>query len=212
MIVDMRHLQKPGGPDPKCGRLDKSGGLVLRDPATVTTLVLHQTAVRRFGVKRSDLAAENGNETRARWRRAIGVHAHVTAFTDGAVVPAYPLRAFVWHGNGSNASSVGLEVEGLYNGLPGGKNDEPDELTIATAREAVAWIVAEAAREGMAIGRLVAHRQYSPSRQADPGWMLWRDVALWAERHLGMTLDSAFAEKGGRPIPSAWDPRSKESY
>lgn len=210
MIVDLRSLQAPAGPDPKCGRIAK-GSLVLRDPATIDTICLHQMAVT-MGARTADVQLERGDKRRGRWRRALGVHAHVSTFIDNAVVPAYPLTAYVWHGNGANERSIGLEIEGLYNGRPGGSDSEPTDLTIATAREAVQWIVAAAASEGITIRRLVAHRQYSASRRADPGWRLWREVALWAESELELALDPTHAQDGGYPIPQSWDPRQSAPY
>ncbi len=178
----------------------------MRKPETIDAVVLHQTSVT-FGASRQAILAAKGDRDLARHRRALGVHAHVTAFCDGTVVPAYPLRAYVWHGNGSNARSIGLEVEGAYNGAPGGKNDEPDATTIAAAREALTWIVSEAAKEGIVIRHVLAHRQYSRTRRADPGWMLWRDVGVWAESALGLTSLPTLTDRDGYPIPESWDPR-----
>lgn len=214
MIVDLRAQQKPGGPDPKCGLHDRRGALVLRQPEAIDSICLHQTAVR-FGARASDIAAERGDKQSGRWRRALGVHAHVTAFDDGAVCPSYPLRAYVWHGNGANGRSIGLEVEGVYNGRPGGSDAEPTDETIQTAREAMRWIVEAARAEGITIRYVLAHRQFSDSRRADPGWTLWRQVALWADDALGLATIPTLTdtERGvGHPIPREWDPRQSGGY
>lgn len=210
MILDLRHEQKPDGPDQRCGKI-RGGSLVMRDPASIDAICLHQTAVS-FGASASSIAAAKGDKDLARHRRALGVHAHVTAFRDGTVVPAYPLRAYVWHGNGANQRSIGLEIEGLYNGKPGGSNAEPDQTTIEGAREAMRWIVDTALAEGIHLQHVVAHRQYSRTRQADPGWTIWREVALWAESTLGLRTIPALAVDGGRPIPTSWDPRQSATY
>lgn len=202
IVFDLRSQQKPAGPDPQCGRISH-GALVLRDPATIDAICLHQTGVARFGARAAHVKAEGGDKQRGRWRRALGVHAHVTAFSDGGIVPAYPLRAFVFHGNSSNSRSIGLEVEGLLAGRPGA-GAEPDALTIETAREAIRWIVSEAAKEGIAVKYIVAHRQYSQSRRADPGWKLWREVAMTCELDALPTL-----VEGGRQIPECWDARQR---
>lgn len=212
MIVDLRSLQKAAGPDPRCGLIRK-GRLVMRDPKTIDAIVLHQTA-KLYGVAPYQVLAAKGDRALAKHRRGLDVHAHVTSWTDGAFSAAYPLAAYVWHGNGSNARSIGLEVEGLYAGVPG-RGEEPTDETIATAREAVRWIVEEAAREGITIRYVLAHRQYSDSRRADPGWRLWREVALWAEAELGLVTlpELVDSERGaGRPIPRQWDPRQSAAY
>lgn len=211
-LVDLRAEQRPEGP-PKSG-LVRKGRLVARDPKTIDAICLHQTA-RFYGVAPYQVLAAKGDRTLALHRRGLDVHAHVTAWTTGKFTPCYPLTAYVWHGNGANARSIGLEVEGLYNGKPGGSDAEPKPETIDAAREAVRWIVAEAAREGITIRYVLAHRQYSDSRRADPGWRIWRDVGLWSETALGLVTLPLLTdtERGqGRPIPAAWDPRQTAAY
>lgn len=210
MIRDLRSEQKPAGPDPRCGRI-ASGKLVLRDPLTIDAITLHQTACT-FGVSQAAIRAAGGDRSLARDRRALNIHAHVTAFRDGHVVPAYPLRAYVYHGHGSNARAIGLEIEGHYDGIPGGKLGDPDDATIEAAREAMRWIVAEAASEGVTIRHVVAHRQYTTSRRSDPGWRIWRDVALWSESALGLVTLPGLTDRDGRPIPKAWDARQTAAY
>lgn len=210
MILDLRADQAPGGPSPGCGKLF-GGRLVMRDPRTIDAICLHQTAVV-FGVSDQQVRAAKGDRELAKHRRALRVHAHMTAFTTGTAVAAYPLRAYVHHGNGSNARSIGLEIEGHYDGIPGGKLGDPDDRTIETAREAMRWLVAEAAREGITIRHVVAHRQYASSRRSDPGWRIWRDVALWSESALGLSTLPDLVDRDGRPIPRAWDARQTEAY
>ena len=210
MIYDLRSQQAPAGPDPKCGRI-VHGALEMRKPETIDAITLHQMAVT-MGARTADVQAEHGDKVKGRWRRALGVHAHVSAFTDGGVVPAYPLRAYVWHGNGSNGRAIGLEVEGLYNGRPGGRLAEPSDLTIETVREAVRWIVEAARGEGITIRYVLAHRQYSPTRQSDPGWRIWREVALWAGTALGLATIPGLVDGDGRAIPREWDPWQSTAY
>lgn len=93
MIRDLRSEQKPAGPDPRCGRI-ASGKLVLRDPLTIDAITLHQTACT-FGVSQAAIRAAGGDRSLARDRRALNIHAHVTAFRDGHVVPAYPLLSLI---------------------------------------------------------------------------------------------------------------------
>ncbi len=209
-LLDLRHEQSPTGPD-GAGKVVR-GRLAIREPLTVDALCLHQTAVR-FGASSAAVAKAKGDKVLARHRRALNVHAHVTAFDDGTFVAAYPLRAYVWHGNGANARSIGLEVEGLYNGIPGGSGVEPSDLTIETAREACTWIVEAAKAEGCTIRYVVAHRQYAASRRADPGWAIWQRVAMeHCEKVLGLALLPDLTDRDGRPIPRMWDRRQTDGY
>lgn len=205
-ILDLRATQKPAGPDPKCGRI-VAGKLAMRDPSTVDAICLHQTGVW-FGVSREQRLAAGGDESLARHRRALKIHAHATTFRDGVTVAAYPLLAYVWHGNGANARSIGLEVEGLYNGAPGGKYDEPTPEVIRGALDAVRWLVGAAKADGATIRYIVAHRQYSRSRRADPGWSLWRGVAM----SCGLEMLPDLTDRDGAPIPGTWDPSQSEPY
>lgn len=188
------------------------GKVVQRDPKRIVNLCLHQTAVT-FGVSASQIKAAGGDAQLAQFMRAKRVNAHCTVFDEGAAVLAYPLRNYVQHGNGANATSIGIEIEGLYNGLPGGERPEPTEVTIQTARDACSWIVSEAAKEGIAILGVVAHRQYSGDRRADPGWAIWQRIAIeHCEHVLGLSPMPTLTDRKGRPIPREWDARQSAAY
>lgn len=205
-IRDWRSRQKAGGPDPKCGLLGWRGRLVMRAPKDVTGITIHQTACVLSAGRRLD-----------RHERALEVHAHATVFSDGVGVIAYPLRSYVYHGNGANASRIGLEIEGAFKGTCGDFFRAPD-IQIDGARETLRWLVEQARAEGCPIQHIDAHRQWSGDRQGDPGEELWRRVVLeYAIPVLGLKCDRAFYDprtqprgkppkKPGRPIPKAWDP------
>jgi hypothetical protein len=200
------------------------GKPVLRDPAKVRGVTLHQTAAV-YGVTARQIKAAGGDRELALARRASKVACHAMAFRSGIVVAATPLLWHVNHANGLNEEDLGLEIEGLYAGLDDDPDTYPrredlettagarapcmlDERTIAAAREALAWLVSAAALEGMRITHVHAHRQSSPTRRADPGQGLWREVGLWAVRELGLVAEPGRvwqAKRGpGRPIPAAW--------
>lgn len=188
------------------------GRVVVRKPSAIDAICLHQTAVT-FGVSASQIRAAGGDAQLAQFMRAKRVNAHVTAFDEGAFVAAYPLRHHVNHGNGANARSIGLEIEGLFNGAPGGARPEPTDLLIDAARAACTWIVEAAAAEGISIRYVLAHRQYSDDRRADPGWALWQRVALeHCERVLGLASLPTLTDRKGTPIPKVWDPRQSAAY
>jgi hypothetical protein len=213
-VLDWRSQQKASGPvgEKPAGKLDRYGHLVVRERTAIDSICLHQMAVA-LGASTAAINAAKGDKDLARHRRALNVHAHVSAFIDGTVVLAYPLRAYVYHGNGANSRSIGLECEGFYNGLPSGTGAEPAESLIAAAREACSAIVAEAAKEGITIKHYVAHRQYAASRRADPGWAIWQKVGIdHCEKVIGLTPLLTLTDRDGKPIPSSWDRRSAGGY
>lgn len=213
MILDWRDKQLPAGPpgDKPAGKL-YAGRLVMRDPREVDALCLHQMAVT-LGASTAAIQAAKGDKDLARHRRAMNVHAHVSAFIDGTVVLAYPLMSYVYHGNSANARSIGIESEGLYNGRAGGSGAEPADSLIQAARDACKAAVDAAAADGATIRHYVAHRQYAASRRADPGWAIWQRVGVdYCEKVLGLTPLLSLKERDGLLIPTAWDSRSTAAY
>lgn len=180
----------------------------LRDPSKVHTIVLHQTAVR-FGASSRNIA-KHGRQ-RAIHMRFYDVACHTASLRNGDVLYVNGLREYVWHGNVANRYSVGLEVEGHYEGRVGAglrKGKTPDVLdaqTIDGARRALRFTYEEGLRLGMPLKWIQPHRNYSPSRRNDPGEGLWREVALWGVCELGLQVDYDVARNDGRPVPTEWD-------
>jgi len=209
-FLDLRHLQSATGPKGAC-KVSR-GKMVMRDPKTVDTLLGHQTAVT-FGVAKYQIKAAGGDALLAQFMRARDVHAHVTVFDEGTFACAYPLMAYVQHGNGANAYSIGKEDEGLFNGAPGGPLAEPSDLLIDTSRAACTWVVENAAKEGATIRYYEAHRQHAKSRRSDPGWKLWQAVYVdHCEKALGLKPRPDRTTRDGLAIPKAWDPRQAAAY
>jgi len=196
---------------------------VMRDPSTIDTIVIHQTAVE-FGVSRRAVKLADGDVDLARARRALDVACHALAFRDGFFAVAHPLRAYVNHAGRFNAPSLGLEIEGRYPGLCddvatmaredldttwGGPPSELTEETVASARAALRWLVEEGRAEGMPISKIVSHRQSSDNRRSDPGEEIWRRVVLdFAVAELGLTAFVGSPWNKGRPVPIQWDPEN----
>lgn len=191
---------------------DAHGRVVRRDPETVDALCLHQTACR-FGPFA---------DAEKRHARALGVPIHALAFRDGTVVLPYLVDYYLWHGNGWNARSLGLEVEGHFAGVEADPRtralaplrgssvdgaDGLDDVALAAARRAVYELVARGRAAGMPIRYLVAHRQSSEDRRGDPGELVYRRVGLeYAVAELGLEPLSAAHVGSGRPVPVEWDP------
>lgn len=185
------------------------GRTVARDPRTVTGIVLHQTACV-FG--------PSANRPQAH-RRALGIPAHAVAFRDGVVVAPAPLPWWLYHGNGLNGSTLGLEVEGRYPGIEGrpstlwgGEATPLDEATIETARYALRWLVEQGRSLGMPLRTIYAHRQSNGAKTSDPGQGLWREVAVWGQRKLGLVAAPRATVGDGRPLPREWDPAASADY
>lgn len=174
----------------------------------VTGICLHQTACVL-------------GERPERWD-TVGAHIGITR--SGKVIWLHDFNRVVAHGNGWNAQTVGIEIDGLYAGIEGDASTVWDDPTTArhetgmelpevqaeAVRQVIRWIIREAAANGGAIGVLVAHRQSSEDRRNDPGSAIWQRVALPVSAELGLA-DGGYGFKlgDGRPIPEAWDPRCK---
>jgi N-acetyl-anhydromuramyl-L-alanine amidase AmpD len=198
VILDLR-VEQPDPPPLVRGRrkhLVRDGHVVVRDPATIDGIVVHQTACV-FSASGTQIRAAEGNRDLARHRRALGVACHALAFRDGVVVLANPLRWYVWHANRLNARSLGLEVEGRYPGDPW-----TQQQANATALALLA-LVREGRDEGMPLRYIWAHRQSSATRAGDPGRDIWR-LVVEVGRGLGLETQPEMKVKSGQTIPPEW--------
>lgn len=186
------------------------GKTLVRDPKTITGIVVHQTACV-FGPA--------ANRQKA-YRRALGIPAHVVGFRDGTfVVPADPLW-YLYTSNGFNAFSYGVELEGKYAGIAGdpktvwGGGETPlDDLAVETFRAAVKWIVDEGRRLGSPLQYVWSHRQSNGQKPSDPGEEIWKRVVLeYAVPVLGLEPQNTRTLDSGKEIPTQWDSRATAKY
>lgn len=194
------------------------GKTLVRDPRTITGVVIHQTACV-FGP---------ANDRQKAYRRALGIPAHVVGFRDGTfVVPADPLW-YLYTSNGFNSFTYGVELEGQYPGLLddpktpkredeattwGGTATPLDDRAIETFRASVKWIVEEGRRLGSPLKHVYAHRQSNGQKPSDPGAAIWKHVVLeYAVPVLGLEPENARTIEDGRAIPQGWDSRSSARY
>jgi hypothetical protein len=178
--------------------------------SSITGITLHQTAC---------LLGENP----PRW---YSVPAHVGVTRRGRILYLHSLSLNVPHGNGLNARTVGVEIDGTFEGVEGDRKTwwpspgykgpmTPTPEQLEASRDAVRWIVEEVARHGGRVRFIHAHRQSSASRESDPGSRIWQEVGVWAQRELGLSDGGPgfVVAKGGvaqgSPIPESWDPRYK---
>ena len=212
-FLDLTGEQKdpftPKGTPPSSPSKVVGGKTVKREPKLITGVTLHQTACV-FGPE---------NDRAKAHRRAIGIPAHAVAFRDGTVALPAPLSWYLYTSNGLNAFTLGLEIEGIYPGYPGAKvwGDNPatpfDLLARDTARAALKHLVEAGRAAGMPIEYLYAHRQSNGEKPSDPGYEIWQQVALeYGVGILGLKTRNDYTVGEGKPIPSAWDEKSKVRY
>lgn len=170
----------------------------------ITGVTLHQTACVL-------------GEKPQRWATVV---AHLGVTRGGQVIWMHDFEKIVWHANGFNGFTVGIEMDGTYAGVEGDDRtfwrpaDEPDRKPqiptpdlVEAARATVRWICQEVARHGGRIQRLLAHRQASGERQSDPGSALWQQVAMPLHKELGLSDGGpGYKIDSGYPIPERWDP------
>lgn len=192
----------------------------IRRPEDIDTFVIHQTDVE-FGVSAQQIQRAGGDEELARAQRALGVACHVMAHRQGFFTAATPFLVHVNHGNGYNPRSLGGEVDGCFEGVEGDPKTIPSGRKVTQLTEALVealramlwWTVEEAAREGIVLKYIRAHRQSSATRRRDPGSALWKAGVLdYAEPRLGLSTAPAEKIGDGRAIPREWDPNGVVGY
>lgn len=175
-----------------------------RDWSEVKGICLHQTAV---------ILGENV----PRWE-TLGAHIGITR--SGKVIWCHDFDWKVWHANGFNNQTVGIEIDGMYSGIEGNERTfwkpypgaEPQTLTheaAEAARSTIRWVMRYVAMRGGKVDVLVAHRQATKKRRADPGEAIWKSVALpFLSAKNAKLRDGGpgFQIDDGLPIPEAWDP------
>jgi hypothetical protein len=185
-----------------------------REWAKIDSITLHQTA-GDLGERPERWARWPVRNKKTKQIENASLKAHVGVTRGGQILLVNPLDQRVPHGNGFNARSVGIECSGTYEGIEGDRStwwqpkgvDAPQRPTpelIEAARRAVRWICAEVAARGGRVRYLYAHRQSRASRLSDPGQVLWREVALWAEAEGLLETRPGYTVGTGRPIPAAW--------
>jgi hypothetical protein len=205
MILDWRDQVTPRQRRDAC----KHGpwGVVTRPLESVTGAMLHQTACW-YGVAPYQARAANGDETLARHRRALDVHAHMTAMRHGSTVVAYGPEVYVNHGDVLNDQTIGLEHEGLYDA-----NGEPLKMPkgvdvgaiIDAGREALTWLVEHAPHVRIVWAHRQSRRAPKAAKTADPGARIFREVGIeHGVKKLGLTIDPEKAFGSGRALPPYW--------
>ena len=203
-VHDYRHFASP----PKNYSYD-------REWKTISGVVLHRTACV-LGEKPE---------------RYLPVNAHIGVTMGGRIVLAHAWNKMIWHGHAPSPWTIGIEFDGNPEGKPGywwkpGGGPHPiTDAQVAAADVLLDLLLAEFKRNDQELRYIVAHRQSSDQREADPGWECWQKIALpWMERTgavpgprdghpptKGLKLPVGYAGDTwgtGLQIPREWDPRS----
>jgi len=177
----------------------------LRAWKDINAIVLHQTAFRYL--------------RRNEW---YDLRAHIgIASTEPEIYVVNPLNALMWHANGFNAFSVGIEISGSYPGLSGRANThwkppsgydarrhgphEFSEVQAQATRAAIRYVCDEVARHQGEIRHIFAHRQSSKDRIGDPGQDVWQQCGVWAKNELGLDDGGSGYKIGkGYALPDEW--------
>lgn len=158
-----------------------------------------------------------------RWD-SVGAHVGITR--SGKVIWLHDFDRIVAHGNGWNAQTVGIEIDGLYAGIEGDQRtvwDDPStpsrevgmQLTaesVEATKQTIRWICQRVLAHAGRVKVLVAHRQSSKDRRNDPGSAIWQAVALPMHAELWLDDGGAGFAIGGYPIPREWDGRRADRY
>jgi peptidoglycan hydrolase-like protein with peptidoglycan-binding domain len=196
----------------------KPQGVELVD-ATTMHQGQHVKGVRAWGEIDGITLHQTGIYMNSTVKRFLRLRAHMGIIDPGGrgtVVLVNPLTAYMWHAQELNAKTVGIEINGLFEGVDGKglpKKDRHKKLCrasdaqILATRKGMEWICKEVAKHGGQVRYVYAHRQSSENRRSDPGSRVWQEVALWAESNLGLETHPDYTVGTGRAIPEAWDPR-----
>jgi hypothetical protein len=146
-------------------RADPPKGGIRRDWKSITTFMLHTTAVSGMTSK-----------------RGVGIPCHLFLPKENAVVLCHELELLLYHGHAGNQFSVGLEISGVSNW------DNPNQIDRAKALLRYFQAQRRAVLGDDATCYVMAHRMSHESRVQDPGKQIWQDVGEWAIDELGFEL------------------------
>jgi hypothetical protein len=152
--------------------------------------------------------------------RCDNIGAHWVVYPDGRSFLLHDPDRIIVHGNAWNKTMIGIEIDGLFAGVEGDESTvwgskDPQTVTpaqIAAVRQIIIRDKQLIERHGGRVDSMVAHRQSSVSRRADPGSKVWKEIAIPLMHEFGLSDGGPGAVNGGYPIPKEWDPTRKGYY
>jgi hypothetical protein len=168
-----------------------------RTLAVIDTIVIHQTAVAGgFDLSKRMLDRHRGNSAEARQARYRDTPYHgVFSPKDQASIVQWPAWAHTFHGNNSNATSLGWAIDGKFPG---------DELALPGARAALRHFVIAMRDAGVPLRFVEAHRQHSAQRAADPGVEVWTKLVRPLLGELKLEERATRTTGTGLSLPPEW--------
>lgn len=176
-----------------------------RKVSSIDSITLHQTAC-------------NLSESLKRW---YFIRAHFGVTRLGKVIKVNTFDVIPHASNWFNHRSVAIEISGNFRGvesLPrtlwkeGGRRATMLDTQISGARSAVELCCDDVAKAGGKITTILGHRQANGNKPNCPGELIWKNVALWAQKEIGLVSDPMFTKGNGIPIPHVWDPSSDAEF
>ena len=147
--------------------------------------------------------------------------AHIAITQQGKVIWVHDFDKIVYHANGFNNRTIGIEVVGAFPGITGDlsrrsfwrpkerPNMRPTKLTdecVQACHDTSKWIVEMVKRHGGKLKFMLAHRQSSGTRRNDPGEEIWQRCVMPMMKKYKLTHGGkSFKIDKGRPIPENWD-------
>ncbi|MBX3155862.1 MAG: N-acetylmuramoyl-L-alanine amidase [Deltaproteobacteria bacterium] len=151
--------------------------------------------------------------------RCDAIGAHFVIYPSGLIYWLHDINIKIVHGNGLNARTYGIEIDGNFAGCEGddstrwkdgGRLGSVTDAQIESCKQLVRWNHARIVRNGGTSRTCMPHRVASGDRRNDPGSKVWQTcgIPLIAELGLddggpGFKFEDSF---GGLPIPEKWDP------
>lgn len=197
---DLRHEMNGIVPHSRVVR----GKTAMRVADSITGICIHQMG-RTFEPTVEQVASSGGSRRLAKARLFKSVPAHVAVSVDQFFSVHTELQHHLLHGNGFDCDTISLEIEGNYGEyLSEEDGDSLSESTIASAREAIQYVMRSGSELGMPIQYLYAHRQAQKNLVRDPGEAIWRSIATWASETYTLEMRPRHTRGNGEPVPSAW--------
>ncbi len=154
------------------------------------------------------------------WKR---LNAHIGVSQEGKIIWVNDSTDFIWHANRLSRRSIGIEIEGNFEGVKGKPKtlwkgggpachlNLPMHLAL---NELFEILKGEFVKNNREWKYLFCHRQSSNMRRGDPGSEIYQAVALPWMKKLGKTeMDKGpgFSIGKGAPIPKEWNPEYTEN-
>jgi hypothetical protein len=207
-------------------RLDK--GHEVKPPGEITDIRGQHARPKLYGRQRDWTAIHgvtlhqtgcNMPQNPEKWRR---LNAHIGITTEGRVVLVNDPCDMIWHGQGLSQRTIGIEIEGNFEGIKGnqktlweggGPAATLTDAQIAAAGVVFRWLDARFDENGATWSKVHAHRQSSRTRAGDPGSEIWQRIAIpWIIQLYATDGGPSWCTGSGRPIPKDWDGRYPGKY